>query len=254
MPIPTSWISRLLPCVSLPRLALGSFLNVVAARVPLRRSIVSPASACMSCGEEIGGTTTCRSFLCLASRPLPPLPGPDPARQSGQSSSHALLARRLRARVRADRRGRGRRVLLHRPRRRLGDRSRTSDHSQPHRPARRPWSCSSRTRRAISARSGRWPRLPVRASCLRRPCLSGRDGHGRREARPPDGRGPGTNGLGRPDARDAGRPGAERRAARAARLEGTQDGVPLGPFLAIGSVVALFWGHEILHAYFSTLR
>jgi leader peptidase (prepilin peptidase)/N-methyltransferase len=31
-------------------------------------------------------------------------------------------------------------------------------------------------------------------------------------------------------------------------------GVPFGPFLAIGSVVALFWGHEILHAYFSTLR
>ncbi len=30
--------------------------------------------------------------------------------------------------------------------------------------------------------------------------------------------------------------------------------VPFGPFLAIGSVVALFWGHEILHAYFSTLR
>jgi len=31
-------------------------------------------------------------------------------------------------------------------------------------------------------------------------------------------------------------------------------GVPFGPFLAIGSVVGLFWGHEILHAYFSTLR
>jgi leader peptidase (prepilin peptidase)/N-methyltransferase len=36
-----------------PGLALGSFLNVVAARVPLRRSLVSPGSACMSCGEEI---------------------------------------------------------------------------------------------------------------------------------------------------------------------------------------------------------
>jgi leader peptidase (prepilin peptidase)/N-methyltransferase len=36
-----------------PGLALGSFLNVVAARIPLRRSIVSPASACMSCGERI---------------------------------------------------------------------------------------------------------------------------------------------------------------------------------------------------------
>ncbi|MDE3191265.1 MAG: prepilin peptidase [Acidobacteriota bacterium] len=36
-----------------PGLALGSFLNVVAARVPLRRSIVSPPSACMSCGHEL---------------------------------------------------------------------------------------------------------------------------------------------------------------------------------------------------------
>jgi leader peptidase (prepilin peptidase) / N-methyltransferase len=36
-----------------PSLALGSFLNVVAARVPLRRSVVSPASACMSCGHEL---------------------------------------------------------------------------------------------------------------------------------------------------------------------------------------------------------
>jgi leader peptidase (prepilin peptidase) / N-methyltransferase len=36
-----------------PGLALGSFLNVVAARVPLGRSIVAPRSACMSCGNEI---------------------------------------------------------------------------------------------------------------------------------------------------------------------------------------------------------
>jgi leader peptidase (prepilin peptidase) / N-methyltransferase len=36
-----------------PGLAVGSFLNVVAARVPLRRSLVKPRSACMSCGHEI---------------------------------------------------------------------------------------------------------------------------------------------------------------------------------------------------------
>ena len=36
-----------------PGLAIGSFLNVVAARVPLKRSVVSPASACMSCGNEL---------------------------------------------------------------------------------------------------------------------------------------------------------------------------------------------------------
>jgi len=32
-----------------PGLAVGSFLNVLAARIPLRRSIVAPGSACMSC-------------------------------------------------------------------------------------------------------------------------------------------------------------------------------------------------------------
>jgi leader peptidase (prepilin peptidase) / N-methyltransferase len=36
-----------------PGLALGSFLNVVAARIPRRVSIVSPASACMECGTAI---------------------------------------------------------------------------------------------------------------------------------------------------------------------------------------------------------
>jgi leader peptidase (prepilin peptidase)/N-methyltransferase len=36
-----------------PGLAIGSFLNVVAARVPLKRSIVSPGSACLSCGQEV---------------------------------------------------------------------------------------------------------------------------------------------------------------------------------------------------------
>ena len=36
-----------------PALALGSFVNVVAARVPLRRSVVRPASACMTCGMEL---------------------------------------------------------------------------------------------------------------------------------------------------------------------------------------------------------
>jgi leader peptidase (prepilin peptidase) / N-methyltransferase len=35
---------------------------------------------------------------------------------------------------------------------------------------------------------------------------------------------------------------------------GRKMGVPFGPFLALGSVVALFWGHDLLNAYFSTLR
>jgi leader peptidase (prepilin peptidase)/N-methyltransferase len=42
-----------LPLVFVPGLALGSFLGVVAARVPLRRSIMRPGSACMSCDTPI---------------------------------------------------------------------------------------------------------------------------------------------------------------------------------------------------------
>ncbi len=36
-----------------PALALGSFLNVVVARLPERRSLVRPRSACQSCGAEL---------------------------------------------------------------------------------------------------------------------------------------------------------------------------------------------------------
>ena len=41
------------PLVFVPGLAIGSFLGVVAARVPLRRSVVHPGSACMSCEAQI---------------------------------------------------------------------------------------------------------------------------------------------------------------------------------------------------------
>ena len=37
----------------LPGLAFGSFLNVLAARIPLRRSVVSPGSACMACATPL---------------------------------------------------------------------------------------------------------------------------------------------------------------------------------------------------------
>jgi len=36
-----------------PALAVGSFLNVLVSRLPLRRSISRPRSACMHCGSEI---------------------------------------------------------------------------------------------------------------------------------------------------------------------------------------------------------
>jgi len=46
-------VDFVLPLVFLPGLAVGSFLGVVAARVPLRRSVVHPGSACMSCEAPI---------------------------------------------------------------------------------------------------------------------------------------------------------------------------------------------------------
>ena len=53
-----------------PGLALGSFLNVVVARVPLRRSLVSPGSSCMSCEAPIAwyDNVPLLSYLVLRGR------------------------------------------------------------------------------------------------------------------------------------------------------------------------------------------
>jgi len=53
-----------------PALALGSFVNVVAARVPLRRSVVHPRSACMSCDSELAwyDNVPVLSYLVLRGR------------------------------------------------------------------------------------------------------------------------------------------------------------------------------------------
>jgi leader peptidase (prepilin peptidase) / N-methyltransferase len=53
-----------------PALALGSFLNVVAHRVPARRSLVRPRSACGSCGAEIAArdNVPVLSYLLLRGR------------------------------------------------------------------------------------------------------------------------------------------------------------------------------------------
>jgi len=53
-----------------PALALGSFANVVAARVPLRRSVVKPRSACPSCGAELAwhDNVPVLSYLLLRGR------------------------------------------------------------------------------------------------------------------------------------------------------------------------------------------
>ncbi len=53
-----------------PGLALGSFLNVVAARVPQKRSVAAGRSACMGCGEEIAwyDNVPVLSYLLLRGR------------------------------------------------------------------------------------------------------------------------------------------------------------------------------------------
>ena len=56
-----------------PALALGSFLNVVAARLPERRSIVRPPSACDSAGRDgLARQHPCR-LVPARPRPLPKL-------------------------------------------------------------------------------------------------------------------------------------------------------------------------------------
>ena len=53
-----------------PALALGSFLNVVVARIPERRSLVSPRSACTRCGHELAAweNVPLVSYLALRGR------------------------------------------------------------------------------------------------------------------------------------------------------------------------------------------
>jgi len=53
-----------------PALAIGSFLNVVAARVPARQSLVHPGSRCVSCEEPIAwyDNVPIVSFLALRGR------------------------------------------------------------------------------------------------------------------------------------------------------------------------------------------
>jgi leader peptidase (prepilin peptidase)/N-methyltransferase len=64
-------VAALLASIALvPGLALGSFLNVVVARVPLRRSIIRPGSACMSCEMPIAlyDNVPVLSYLLLRGR------------------------------------------------------------------------------------------------------------------------------------------------------------------------------------------
>ena len=66
----TNGMILVLPLVFVPGLALGSFLGVVAARVPVRRSVVRPGSACMSCETPISwyDNVPVLSYLLLRGR------------------------------------------------------------------------------------------------------------------------------------------------------------------------------------------
>ena len=121
-----------------PALALGSFLNVVAARVPLRRSVVRPASACMSCGTELAwyDNVPVLSWLLLRGRcrtcgvrisPLYPLV------ELATAALVAALLRRVRALSGEAFVGL---VLLRRARRAERDRPRAPDRPEPDRRAR----------------------------------------------------------------------------------------------------------------------
>ena len=122
-----------------PGLALGSFLNVVAARVPLRRSLVSPGSACMDCGHEIAWYDNVPILsYARASRPLPRVRRAHSDPLPGRRARRRAALRRLLLEVRPHRHCRGRRVLLPDARRGLGDRSRAPDHPEPDRRARGP--------------------------------------------------------------------------------------------------------------------
>ena len=70
-----------------PGLAVGSFLNVVAARVPARLSIVAPRSCCPACSTEIAWYDNIPIVSYLApARPLPHAAAPG-SRSSTRSSS-----------------------------------------------------------------------------------------------------------------------------------------------------------------------
>ena len=167
-----------------PALAIGSFLNVVAARVPLQR--VDRAARLGLHVLRDGDRLVRQRPAALVPRPARPLPR---LRRSigcatrPSSSSTALLVAGCVLRFGLTLRGGARGVLLRRPRRPLGDRPRAPDRPEPDRPpgrgggARRADRCVDPSLEwllgALGARSSSSsPRSPTRG-----------DGDGRRQAR-----------------------------------------------------------------------
>jgi leader peptidase (prepilin peptidase) / N-methyltransferase len=237
-----------------PGLALGSFLNVVSARVPLRRSIVSPASACMNCAQEISwyDNVPVLSYILLRGRCRichASIPWRYPAVELitalliagcvfafGLSAEAAIAAFFCSVLVAVSAIDLEHRIIPNRivlPATVLVLVANTMRDLSPE------W--------ALAALGGSGFLL---AAALAYPA-----------------------GMGMGDVKLALLMGAAlgrtvsvalmagmlaamipslfllaRHGAKARKM-----GIPFGPFLAIGSVVALFWGHEILHAYFNTL-
>jgi leader peptidase (prepilin peptidase) / N-methyltransferase len=238
-----------------PGLALGSFLNVVAARVPLRRSIVRPRSACMSCGQEIravdnipllsyallrGRCRSCRShipFVYPAVELVTALLLAACVLEFGLSAEAAVAAFFCAVLVAVSAIDLEHRIIPNRivlPATAVVLVASTARDLSPE------WTI------AAFGASGF-----LFAAALAYPA-----------------------GMGMGDVKLALLMGAAlgktvsvalmagmlaamipglvlivRHGAKARKM-----GIPFGPFLALGSVVALFWGHDILHAYFSTLH
>ncbi len=238
-----------------PGLALGSFLNVVAARVPLRKSIVRPPSACTSCGQEISWYDNvpllsyvllhARCRRCQARIPLvyPAVELVTALLIAGCVLAFGLTAEAAVAAVFCA-------VLVA-----------VSAIDLEHRiiPNRIVLPATVVVLAANTTRdlSPEWALAALGASgFLFAAALAYPGGMGMGDVKLALLMGAA---LGRtvPVALMAGMLAAMvpsvvlliRHGSKARKM-----GIPFGPFLAIGSVVALFWGHDILHAYFSTLR
>jgi len=238
-----------------PGLALGSFLNVVAARVPLRRSIVRPPSACTSCGQEISwyDNVPLLSYVLLRARcrhcqARIPLVYPAVELVTGVLIAGCVLAFGLTAEAAVAAVFCAVLVAI-------------SAIDLEHRiiPNRIVLPATVVVLAANTARdlSPEWALAALGASgFLFTAALAYPGGMGMGDVKLALLMGAA---LGRtvPVALMVGMLTAMvpsvvlliRHGSKARKM-----GIPFGPFLAIGSVVALFWGHDILHAYFSTLR
>ena len=158
-----------------PGLAVGSFLNVVAARVPLRRSIVHPGSACMSCSAPLAwyDNVPLLSYVLLRGR----------CRHCGAAISvrypavealTALLIAGCVLKFGLSWDALIASVLLRLARRRLGDRRRAADHPEPDRPAGRRGRARRQHARPPVGRVGRRRLRRQRVPAARRARLPGR--------------------------------------------------------------------------------